>query len=42
LTSAHTGCDLNPFQPASNSGFTPHKKVPLNETFPPLRPPKHS
>ena len=53
LTSAHTGCDLNPFQPASDSEFTPHKtaaylpsygvsKLPLNETFPPLRPPKRS
>lgn len=53
LVSAHAGCDLNPFQPVvhgslispvytgslSSDGLS---KLPLNETFPPLRPPRHA
>ena len=53
LISAHAGCDLNPFQPVVHgslassvyTGFlSPHGllKLPLNETFPPLRPPRHA
>lgn len=53
LVSGHVGCDLNPFQPARDGGFASYKKtaylssngvlkLPLNETFPPLRPPKRS
>ena len=53
LASGHVGCDLNPFQPVAHGSFTLHEyagyqsldglsKLPLNETFPPLRPPRHS
>lgn len=53
LVSGHVGCDLNPFQPAADGKYASHhktayqspyavSKLPLNETFPPLRPPKRS
>lgn len=51
--SGHVGCDLNPIQPVSDVTQTPKdeldyrlgynaSKLPLNETFPPLRPPRRS
>ncbi|MBT8434837.1 MAG: hypothetical protein KJN95_09250 [Gammaproteobacteria bacterium] len=53
LLSGHVGCHLNLFQPAAVDGFAWHNKaaylssygvpkLPLYETFPPLRPPKRS
>ncbi len=53
LVSGHVGCDLNPFQPAADSGHAPKEaaanrsaydvlNLPLNETSPPLRPPRRS
>lgn len=53
LTSGHVGCDLNPFQPAVHGSlFSPVSagflatnglsKLPLTETSPPLRPPRHT
>ena len=53
LVSAHAGCDLNPFQPAMHGSLTSPvytgflsshglSKLPINETFPPLRPPRHA
>ena len=53
LVSAHAGCDLNPFQPVVHGSLTSPvytgflssyglSKLPLNETFPPLRPPRHT
>ena len=53
LVSGHVGCDLNPFQPVMHGSLTSPvytgflssdglSKLPLNETFPPLRPPRHA
>ena len=53
LASGHVGCDMNPFQPVTHSSISLYEyadypslygltKLPLNETFPPLRPPRHS
>lgn len=53
LVSGHVGCDLNPFQPvagrnhpsnedAENLSANDALKLPLNETSPPLRPPRRS
>jgi len=53
LTLGHVGCDMNPFQPTVHGSFlSPVKagflatnglsKLPLNETSPLLRPPRHT
>ena len=53
LVSAHAGCDLSPFQPVMHdsiastvsAGVLPSyglSQLPLNETSPPLRPPRHA
>ena len=53
LVSAHSGCDLSPFQPVMHgslalpvpAGFLLSyglSQLPFNETSPPLRPPRHA
>ena len=53
LVSAHSGCDLSPFQPVMHgslvlpvsAGFLSSyglSQLPFNETSPPLRPPRHA
>jgi len=53
LVSAHASCDFSPFQPVVHGSLTSPvytgslssddlSKLPLNETFPPLRPPRHA
>ncbi len=53
LVTGHVGCDFNPLQPIAGDGSASNEaaayrsaydasKLPLNETFPPLRPPRLS